>query len=1047
MSSQGIRIAIDRGGTFTDAWAEVPGRQEHIVFKILSVCPDEYDDAPTECIRQILEIALDTTIPKGSLLDLAPIESIRMGTTVATNALLERKGDRVAFLATKGFRDVLLIGNQARPDLFDLSVRRLKQLYETVVEIDERVTIEGASEAPSNGPIDVSSDPALVVGQTGEIVRIMKKPDLDAVRADLEELKAQGFKNLAIGLMHSYTYPDHELQVTKLAEEMGFKVSASSILQSMAKYVPRSQSAVADAYLTPMTFAYLDGFRKNFKGQLEDESANKLLICQSDGGLTSWSKFTGLRGVLSGPAGGVVGLSRTCYDDADGTPVLGFDMGGTSTDVARYSGALEHIFENTLAEVTIQTPQLDINTVAAGGGSILSWENGLLKVGPSSAGANPGPACYGRGGPLTVTDANFLLGRIIPDFFPRQLDRDVVREKFAALTEVVNREKEGGEPFTPETLALGFLAIANATMTRPIRTLSEGRGYGASSHNLGSFGGAGGQHAVFIARDLGIKRAIIPCYSSILSAYGMALADVVVENQEPSAITFSEEVVPEIKARLESLSSKGAQGLESQGFDAKTTEHEYFLNMRYQGSDTSLMIPVSENVGDAGVAFTARHTQEFGFSQSRNILIDDVRVRSVGKSRVLNISSPFEELKKYQSDGLTPVPTPIFSRKIFFENHGWTETPVYELKSMSPGVHITGPAMIIDKTQTIVVDHLSKGVILPEHVILEVDKAEKQNVATETVDPVTLSVFGHRFMTVAEQMGHTMEKTSISVNIKERLDYSCAIFSADGGLVANAPHVPSHLGSMSTAIAYQAQRYKAGELKPGDVIISNHPQAGGTHLPDITTITPVFDDEENPKEIIFFVANRGHHADIGGIVPGSMPPNSTELWQEGAAIESFKMINEGVFDEAGLIKHLYDEPASYPGCSGTRTLTENIADLKAAVASNQKGIELIRALIKEFTWPVVQLYMHAIQDNAAQSVRDLLKQFATKHEGGVLEATEYNDDGIPFKLKVTIDKDTGDAVFDFTGTGPEHSGNLNAPPTCSYSVIMVSPQPPSIDLH
>jgi 5-oxoprolinase (ATP-hydrolysing) len=713
-------------------------------------------------------------------------------------------------------------------------------------------------------------------------------------------------------------------------------------------------------------------------------------------------------------------------------------MGGTSTDVARYSGALEHIFESTIAEVTIQTPQLDINTVAAGGGSILAWENGLLKVGPSSAGANPGPACYGRGGPLTVTDANFLLGRIIPDFFPRRLDREIVREKFAALTETVNKEKDGGEPFTPETLALGFLAIANATMTRPIRTLSEGRGYGASSHNLGSFGGAGGQHAVFIARDLGIKRAIIPCYSSILSAYGMALADVVVENQEPSAITFSEQVVPEIKARLESLSSKGSQGLESQGFDAASTEHEYFLNMRYQGSDTSLMISVSKNVADAGVAFTARHTQEFGFSQSRDILIDDVRVRSVGKSRVLNISSPFEELKKYKSDGLTPVPTPIFSRKIFFETHGWTETPVYELKSMSPGVHITGPAMIIDKTQTIVVDHLSKGVILPEHVILEVDKAEKQNVATESIDPVTLSVFGHRFMTVAEQMGHTMEKTSISVNIKERLDYSCAIFSADGGLVANAPHVPSHLGSMSTAIAYQAKRYKAGELKPGDVIISNHPQAGGTHLPDITTITPVFDDEENPKEIIFFVANRGHHADIGGIVPGSMPPNSTELWQEGAAIESFKMIDQGVFDEAGLIKHLYEDPASFPGCSGTRTLTENIADLKAAVASNQKGIELIRSLIKEFTWPVVQLYMHAIQDNAAQSVRDLLKQFAAKYENGVLEATEYNDDGIPFKLKVTIDKETGEAVFDFTGTGPEHSGNLNAPPTCSYSVIMVS---------
>ncbi|VUC31036.1 unnamed protein product, partial [Clonostachys rosea] len=1038
MAPRGVRIAIDRGGTFTDAWAEVPGRQDHIVFKILSVSPGEYDDAPTECIRQILEIATGTSIPKGSLLDLEPIESIRMGTTVATNALLERKGDRVAFVTTKGLRDGLLIGNQTRPDLFDLSVRRLQQLYEAVVEVDERVTIEGFSENPEPEQIDVSSDPDLVTGQTGEVVRILRRPDLEVVRGDLERLKAQGFKNLAIGFMHSYTFPDHELQVAKLAEDMGFKVSASSVLQSMAKFVPRSQSAVADAYLTPMTFAYLESFRKGFKGHLEDESANKLLICQSDGGLTSWRKFTGLRGVLSGPAGGVVGLARTCYDDDDGTPVLGFDMGGTSTDVARYSGSLEHIFESTIAEVTIQTPQLDINTVAAGGGSILSWENGLLKVGPSSAGANPGPACYGKGGPLTVTDANFLLGRIVPDFFPRKLDLDIVKEKFSALTEVVNNEKEaGGDGFTPETLAAGFLAIANATMTRPIRTLSEGRGYGAASHNLGCFGGAGGQHAVFIARDLGIRRAILPRYSSILSAYGMALADVVVENQEPIALTFSDKVLEELTARLTSLQRRGMNGLSAQGFnDDSVVEHECFLNMRYQGSDTSLMIPKPESLSEFGAAFTARHSQEFGFSQSRDILIDDIRVRSVGKSRVLNISSPFKELKKYDSDGLTPVPTPIFSRRIFFETYGWTETPVFQLGTISVGVHISGPAMIIDKTQTIVVDHLSKAIILPEHVVLEVSKAEKQSVTTESVDPVQLSVFGHRFMTVADQMGQTMMKTSISVNIKERLDYSCAVFSADGGLVANAPHIPSHLGSMSTAIAYQAQRYKAGELKPGDVIISNHPQAGGTHLPDITTITPVFDDEENPKEIIFFVANRGHHADVGGIAPGSMPPNSTELWQEGAAIESFKMIKEGVFDESGLRHHLFDVPGSYPGCSGTRTWSDNVADLKAAVASNKKGIELIRSLIKEFTWPVVQLYMKAIQDNAAQSVRELLKSFAARYEGGVLESTEMNDDGIIFKLKVTIDKETGEAVFDFTGTGAEHSGNLNAPPTCSYSVIM-----------
>lgn len=640
---------------------------------------------------------------------------------------------------------------------------------------------------------------------------------------------------------------------------------------------------------------------------------------------------------------------------------------------------------------------------------------------------------------MTVTDANFLLGRIIPDFFPRRLDLAVVKEKFAALTDIVNKAKDGGKAFTPETLALGFLSIANATMTRPIRTLSEGRGYGAASHNLGCFGGAGGQHAVFIARDLGIKRAILPRYSSILSAYGMALADVVVENQQPAALVFSEQALPELKSRFEALSAQGAEGLQAQGFEGEWIEHECFLNMRYQGSDTSLMISMPEEIANFGDTFTARHTQEFGFSQSRDILIDDIRVRSVGKSRVVNNSSPFEDLRKYCGSGLTPVPTPIFSRKIFFEKHGWTETSVFQLDTVTPGVQVSGPAMIIDKTQTIVVDHASTANILPEHVILEVGKeAEQQAVSTDTVDPVQLSVFGHRFMTVAEQMGHTMEKTSISVNIKERLDYSCAIFSADGGLVANAPHVPSHLGSMSSSIAYQARRYKPGELKPGDVIISNAPSAGGTHLPDITTITPVFDDDCNPTEIIFFVANRGHHADVGGIAPGSMPPHSTELWQEGATIASFKMIEEGVFNEAGLIKHLYEIPASYPGCSGTRALSDNIADLKAAVASNKKGIELIRSLIQEFTWPVVKLYMQAIQDNAAQSVRELLKSFATRYEGGVLEAEEVNDDGIPFKLKVTIDKESGEAVFDFTGTGPEHSGNLNAPPTCTFSVIMVS---------
>ncbi|GAM40393.1 oxoprolinase [Talaromyces pinophilus] len=1037
MSQTGIRIAIDRGGTFTDAWAQIPGHPTDIIFKVLSVSPGEYDDAPTECIRQILEIASGSAIPRGTLLDLEPVESIRMGTTVATNALLERKGERVALLITKGFRDLLKIGNQARPNIFDLSVQRLTQLYEDVVEIDERVTIEGFSEDPEPKTIDVNSDPELQVGLTGEVVRVLRSPDLEEVRKDLLSLWDRGYRSVAIALMHSYTFLEHETAVAKIARELGFRVTVSSELQAMAKIVPRSQSAVADAYLSPMTEKYLDGFRKGFKGELEDENAKKVFVNQSDGGLTSVANFSGLRGVLSGPAGGVIGMSRTCYDAEDGTPLLAFDMGGTSTDVARFAGTLEHIFESTIAQVTIQTPQLDINTVAAGGGSMLFWENGLFKVGPHSAGAHPGPACYGRGGPLTVTDANLFLGRVIPEYFPMPLDLSIVKEKFAALTAVINAEKDGSLQLTPEEVAVGFLSIANATMTRPIRTLSEGRGFETAAHNLCCFGGAGGQHAVAIARDLGIRRALIPRYSSILSAYGMALADVVVENQEPEATSFNVDVIPRLRERFARLENAGVAGLISQGFSESQIRHELYLNMRYQGSDTALMIamPESNNFEDFGNAFAARHQQEFGFTQPREILIDDVRVRSIGKGMDVTLSSPCAELKKLaNSPPSTPI-QPDRNTKVYFEQCGWVEVGLYSLKGLLPGTRISGPAMVIDKTQTIIIDPASEAIILPEHVAIEISGTEKPEISTDAVDPVQLSVFGHRFMSVAEQMGQTMQKTSISVNIKERLDYSCAVFSGDGSLVANAPHIPGHLGSMSYAIAYQARRYAPGELKPGDVLLSNHPSAGGTHLPDLTVTTPVFDDDNNPTKILFFVANRGHHADIGGIQPGSMPPHSTELWQEGAAVESFKLVKEGEFDEPGLLEILVDIPASYPGSSGTRTLRDNIADLKAAIASNNKGIHLIKALIKEYTWPVVQYYMQAIQDNASQATRDLLKIIAQKFQGQPLEAIDYIDDGTPLALKITIEE-SGDAIFDFTGTGPEHFGNLNCPPAIMFSGIM-----------
>jgi 5-oxoprolinase (ATP-hydrolysing) len=954
------------------------------------------------------------------------------------SALLERKGERVALLITKGFIDLLVIGNQARPNLFDLSVKRLDKLYEKVIEVDERVTIEAFAEDPEPQPIDIASDPNLVEGLSGEAVQILKKPDYATVRKDLQALWDEGFRSLALALMHSYAYSEHELKIAEIAREMGFKIAVSSQLQPMIKLVPRAQSATADAYLSPITQDYLASFAKGFQGEFKDaQNLNKLLLSQSDGGLVSFQKFTGLRAILSGPAGGVVGMAKTCWDKKDGTPVLGFDMGGTSTDVSRFDGAYEHVFESTTAEVTIQSPQLDINTVAAGGGSMLFYRGGLFVVGPESAGSFPGPACYGKGGPLTITDANFFLGRILSDYFPNKLDFEVTKSKFLALTKEVNADKHGSDQLSPEEVAMGFLSVANASMTRPIRTLSEGRGFETAAHNLACFGGAGGQHATAVARDLGIRRVLIHRLSSILSAYGMALADVVVEVQEPESVAFSKDSVPRISQRIEGLRERALEGLVSQGFNAKQVVHENFLNMRYRGSDTSMMISQPENIESFADAFTKRHMQEFGFTQPRDIMVDDIRIRSVGRGMDVQTTSAFEQL-----DGVTDMPYlgqshAASTRKVYFEKEGWVDTNVYELGGLPKDRRIRGPAIIIDATQTIVLDPAAEATILVEHVVIELLDTEKQKIGVESVDPIRLSVFGHRFMSVAEQMGQTLQKTSISTNIKERLDYSCAIFSADGGLTANAPHIPAHLGSMSYAVAYQAKKYpKKGDLKPGDVLLSNHPAAGGTHLPDLTVITPVFDDEQNPTEILFFVANRGHHADIGGIAAGSMPPNSTELWQEGAAIESFKLVKEGEFDEAGLVHHLVDIPGSYPGCSGTRTLKDNIADLKAGIASNNRGIQLISALIKEYSWPVIQFYMAAIQKNAEESVRELLKTFSVRFRGQPLEAIDYLDDGTELVLKITIDGETGSAKFDFTGTGPEALNNLNSPPAVMYSGII-----------
>ncbi|KAK3717959.1 hypothetical protein LTR37_005385 [Vermiconidia calcicola] len=1067
---RGVRIAIDRGGTFTDCVGN-PGTgkmEDDVLIKLLSVDPENYDDAPLEGIRRLLSKFQDREIPRGEPLDTSKIESIRMGTTVATNALLERKGEDIAMVVTKGFKDCLEIGNQSRPNIFDLAIRKPEVLYKKVVEIDERVTLEDYAEDPERTNTDAEAiddageDAKLVKGLSGETVRILKKPQEQRIREQLQETYDSGFRSVAVCLMHGYTYPNHEALVGKIARDIGFDhVSLSHELMPMIKLVPRATSACADAYLTPAIRKYIDGFQAGFEGGLGTESVKKEAgakgarceFMQSDGGLVDVDIFSGLRAILSGPAGGVVGYALTSYDPETRTPVIGFDMGGTSTDVSRYgNGRYEHVFETTTAGVTIQSPQLDINTVAAGGGSRLFWRNGLFVVGPESAGAHPGPACYRKGGPLTITDANLFLGRLLPNFFPKifgknedeAIDEQASERLFKDLADQINKELAGtskNEEMSMDEVAYGFIKIANETMTRPIRSLTEARGHDTSKHRLATFGGAGGQHAVAIAEALGITQILIHRYSSVLSAYGMALADVVDERQEPESKIWSDQ--EDVRKYLQNKMAELKPTLKDQGFEEKHVHFEEYLNMRYRGTESALMVvkPSNEEAkneyhGDDwafGEAFVKQHEQEFGFTlPDRDIIIDDVRARGIGKT--------FEGLEKtvdQQLEEITPKDVgkdeKQYGKKSVYFDGGRQDTAIYKLEDLEVGDRIKGPAIIADGTQTIVVTPEASALLIRTHVVINIGESDatEKKVNTTEVDPIMLSIFGHRFMAIAEQMGRALQKTSVSTNVKERLDYSCAMFDADGGLVANAPHLPVHLGSMSTCVQKQAEIWR-GKLSRGDVLVSNHPMFGGTHLPDITVITPAFSGDK----IMFYVASRAHHADIGGILPGSMPPHSKELFQEGAHIKSEKLVSEGHFNEERITELLHAEPAKYSGCSGTRGLADNINDLKAQVAANQKGINLISALIEDYGEEVVQFYMHNIQDNAEQSVKNLLKDVAKRFEGRDLSAVDFMDDGSPIKLKVTIDAEEGSAVFDFTGTGPEVYGNTNAPEAVTYSAII-----------
>ncbi|KAL7990205.1 hypothetical protein Chor_010559 [Crotalus horridus] len=998
-----FQFAIDRGGTFTDVFARCP-RGKVRVMKLLSEDPGNYRDAPTEGIRRILEEECGVPFPKDQPLDTRRIEWIRMGTTVATNALLERKGERFALLITKGFRDLLYIGNQARPSIFDLEVRMPEVLYEAVVEVDERLVLH-------QDGCQVFDSGQRVTGLTGEAVVVKQPVNLVALRVELEALVARGIRSLAVVLLHSYLWPSHEQQVGALARELGFRqVSLSSEVMPMVRLVPRGYTACVDAYLTPCILRYLHSFRDGFASQLQGVP---VAFMRSDGGLTPMEAFSGSRAILSGPAGGVVGYAVTSYSRTEGHPVIGFDMGGTSTDVSRYAGEYEHVFEAITAGISIQVPQLDINTVAAGGGSRLFFRSGLFVVGPESAGAHPGPACYRKGGPLTVTDANLCLGRLLPSHFPhifgpnenQPLSHPASLQAFRALAAELRTSGEAWPDLSVEEVAMGFIQVANEAMCRPIRALTQvsaahrphlcsgavppygqARGHDTSRHVLACFGGAGGQHACAIARALGMKKVFIHKHSGVLSAYGLALADIVHEAQEPCSLVYGPASFAQLDLRMAALEETCLHALEAQGFARSQITTEAFLHLRYERTDCALMCSAkghpahtdSCSRGDFGAAFASRYRQEFGFTiPNRAILVDDVRVRGTASSR-MGQEEPQPICKE--------PPAQEMVTRCYFEG-GYQDTPVYLLENLFHGHSVPGPSILVDKNSTILVEPgCTASVTDLGDICIAVGSGTFCPIGPE-VDPVQLSIFSHRFMSIAEQMGRVLQRTAISTNIKERLDFSCALFGPDGGLVSNAPHIPVHLGAMQETVQFQIH-HLGPDLHEGDVILSNHPCAGGSHLPDLTVITPVF--WEKGARPIFFVASRGHHADIGGITPGSMPPHSHSLQEEGAIFISFKLVQEGVFQEEAVTAALL-APGQLPGSSGTRNLHDNLADLRAQVAANQRGIQLVNELIGQYGLGVVQAYMGHIQ---------------------------------------------GTALFDFTGTGQEVYGNWNAPRAITLSALI-----------
>jgi 5-oxoprolinase (ATP-hydrolysing) len=971
---------IDRGGTFTDVVARRPDGTL-ATHKLLSENPGRYDDAALAGIRAALGIPGSGPIPASQ------VECVKMGTTVATNALLERKGERTALFITRGFRDALRIAYQNRPRIFDRHIVLPEMLYAKVVEVAERV---GA-----HGELHLALDEA-------------------AVRRDLAEVFASGIRSIAIVLMHAYRYPAHEARVAALAAEAGFtQVSVSHRVSPLMKLVGRGDTTVVDAYLSPVLRRYVD----RIAGELEGVP---LFFMQSSGGLADARRFQGKDSILSGPAGGIVGAARTSLA-AGFDKIIGFDMGGTSTDVSHYAGEFERAFETLVAGVRMRAPMMDIHTVAAGGGSILHFDGARYRVGPDSAGANPGPASYRRGGPLTVTDANVMLGKIQPRHFPpvfgaqgnEALDASVVAERFATLAAEIR--KATGDTRAPEAVAEGFVQIAVGNMANAIKQISVQRGHDVTEYTLCCFGGAAGQHACLVADALAMTRVLIHPLAGVLSAYGMGLADQAALREKALELKLDTAALPVLEAEIETLAAQARGELVSQGVATGRIRVIRRAHLKYEGTDTALAVAAG-NDADMTAQFEVAYRRQFSFLMpGRALIVEAVSVEALAEGEKVG-----DGLK--QRVGNAAAVAPVETVRMYTGGK-WRETPVHRRELLGPGAAIDGPAIIAEANATTIVEPGWRASITPrEDLVLERVQPRDARVAIGTqVDPVMLEIFNKLYMSIAEQMGSRLQNTAYSVNIKERLDFSCALFDAAGNLIANAPHMPVHLGSMGESIKTVIRENK-GRMRPGNVYVLNAPYNGGTHLPDVTVITPVYDDPQ--REILFYVGSRGHHADIGGITPGSMPPDSKVVEEEGVLIDNFLLVEEGRLREREARALLAS------GAWPARNVEQNIADLRAQIAANEKGAQELRRMVAHFGLDVVRAYMGHVQDNAEESVRRVI---------GVLKDGAFElplDNGAAIRVRISIGADRRSATIDFSGTSAQLQNNFNAPSAVAMAAVL-----------